>query len=99
MGSLLAITVLVAVLVMQTANSIPVEDQNNLCMCTREYDPICGSDQHTYSNECLFECEKERNQDLEVQFYGECDGQSFSIPMDQLNFHEEDLQNDYYSSY
>lgn len=94
MGSWLAITIIVAAFVMQTINSIPVEDQDNLCMCNRIYDPICGSDQHTYNNQCLFDCEKERNQNLEIQFYGDCEGTSFTIPIDGLHFNEEDFQFD-----
>lgn len=102
MGSLLlAITaIFAAAFVMQTANSIPAEEENDLCPCTREYDPICGSDQHTYSNKCLFDCEKKkRNPNLEIQSYGVCGGQSFSIPIDELNFKEEDYQYDYFTGY
>lgn len=42
------------------------------CICTRAYLPICASNDVTYSNNCLFQCEKKKNNDLEIKFYGEC---------------------------
>lgn len=45
---------------------------NSLCLCSREYIPVCASDDLTYPNQCLFECEKERNSSLQFRFSGEC---------------------------
>ncbi|XP_055307408.1 serine protease inhibitor dipetalogastin-like [Sitodiplosis mosellana] len=42
------------------------------CICTREYRPICASNDVSYSNNCLFECEKRNNDQLQIRFYGKC---------------------------
>lgn len=42
------------------------------CGCTREYKPVCGSDDRTYNNKCLFECEKEIRDDLKIKHEGIC---------------------------
>lgn len=42
------------------------------CDCTRQYDPICGSDGETYDNWCLFGCVQEKVPDLKILRQGEC---------------------------
>ncbi|XP_056431062.1 double-headed protease inhibitor, submandibular gland-like isoform X2 [Hyla sarda] len=40
--------------------------------CTREYKPVCGSDQNTYNNKCLFCNAKKTKADLELVAEGPC---------------------------
>lgn len=62
--------------------SIFQETISQNCLCTREYSPICASDGKTYSNVCLFKCEKQRNRDLKIQLQGECDVVDKMQPVD-----------------
>ncbi|XP_068128939.1 serine protease inhibitor Kazal-type 1-like [Hyperolius riggenbachi] len=44
-----------------------------IARCPRNYDPVCGSDQHTYDNECLLCVEKMRkNMNIRITRRGKC---------------------------
>lgn len=62
------------------------------CICTREYNPVCGSDGETYSNNCLLDCEVKKNADLHVAHYGTCDEiEDNHLSEEKSNESEEDL--------
>lgn len=51
-------------------NMLPIDEDN--CVCTRIYDPVCGSDGKTYSNDCHFNCQKSKHSNLIIAHRGEC---------------------------
>lgn len=50
----------------------PVLRQTQLCICTREFNPVCASNGKTYGNQCEFECAKRDLKDLEITSQGSC---------------------------
>ncbi|XP_045774399.1 serine protease inhibitor dipetalogastin-like [Maniola jurtina] len=42
------------------------------CICTLEYDPVCGSDGRTYPNKCAMDCDPEKRGTVELLHEGEC---------------------------
>lgn len=67
----------IAALVQLTYSAaIGTDEIEDKCFCTREYNPICGSDNITYGNQCLFDCGKRRNYDLSIKFHGDCEDEA-----------------------
>ena len=50
-----------------------LEQPKENCMCTRQYDPVCGCNKKTYGNSCEAECNGVLNYTK-----GECKGKSDS---------------------
>lgn len=71
----LVVIIGVACILMYPINSASIEStlEEDTCVCTREYAPVCASDGVTYSNSCNFECERGLNEELTIKFDGECD--------------------------
>jgi hypothetical protein len=54
------LVIFASILAMGTAKGCNKEDCTEKvktdCMCTMEYDPVCGCNQKTYSNACTAQC-------------------------------------------
>ncbi|CAG7663685.1 unnamed protein product, partial [Allacma fusca] len=43
------------------------------CKCTKEYHVVCGTDQRSYNNPCLLECNRDQcNPNLQTAHEGRC---------------------------
>lgn len=67
-------TVTIATLLVPSIIGAAIDPRRNdrSCICTREYEPLCGTNGVTYSNNCLFNCGKAKNPELEIDHYGVC---------------------------
>ncbi|XP_051514706.1 serine protease inhibitor Kazal-type 1-like isoform X2 [Myxocyprinus asiaticus] len=69
---LICVSVLIYLSAAEPREAKCTESDNN-GMCSREYDPVCGDDGKTYSNECMLCWENsQNNQNVKVMYKGEC---------------------------
>ncbi|DAZ99709.1 TPA: hypothetical protein N0F65_000887 [Lagenidium giganteum] len=48
------------------------EHNRPACTCSRKYKPVCGSNNVTYANKCLFEAAQFQSKQLTLAFEGQC---------------------------
>ncbi|XP_026103909.1 serine protease inhibitor Kazal-type 1-like [Carassius auratus] len=74
--SQLAILICVSVLIYLSVAEAQQSEDNNVpdFGCTREYNPVCGDDGVTYSNECMLHWEnKIRGKNVSLKHIGKCE--------------------------
>uniref|UniRef100_A0A6E8W997 Kazal-like domain-containing protein n=1 Tax=Anopheles coluzzii TaxID=1518534 RepID=A0A6E8W997_ANOCL len=70
---LLAVSVLLAVLVLQTTPAqADMNSEIGACPCHLTAEPVCGSDNKTYMNECRLDCDAKYTIGLYKVKDGEC---------------------------
>lgn len=60
-----------------------VEDEP--CICTEEYNPVCASNSKTYGNRCFFNCDYRMNKSLFIAHSGECEPEKEIVPVSSGN--------------
>lgn len=73
--SVKSLFVIIAIVVIHIVESIAFKsyDEDRPCICTREYIPVCASNGATYPNQCFYKCQKQKNKNLYIKFFGDCD--------------------------
>ncbi|XP_049799200.1 turripeptide Lol9.1-like [Schistocerca nitens] len=75
--TIVCLTVLLLVAALSSASAKHLRGRGrDVCACPRIYRPLCGSDNKTYSNECVFECDKSLGRaasDVRILHEGGCD--------------------------
>lgn len=67
-------TIGLAVLVLQLINTATIDTaQSFSCTCPKNLRPICGSNNVTYDNDCIFDCAASQTKYLEFQYCGRCE--------------------------
>lgn len=62
----------------ETIHETPLEEEElePICVCTMEWNPMCGSNDRTYANPCEFRCHAEtslgQRLNLSIKHFGEC---------------------------
>lgn len=75
-----------AFLVFKPKEKVSVVEQSSDqpdCVCSAQYDPICGSDGHTYSNQCVMGC---AGKDTTVAHRGACRPGDNPVPVPSVQF-------------
>lgn len=73
----LALVAMIVICLSTSGKTVSAEEQDHpVCACPRNFMPVCGSDNKTYSNRCLLHCNMEsaqgRSVGLRMMHKGRC---------------------------